>query len=107
MKSELRELTKGLKWDLAAVPAVQKLPVISNLPSLVLAGEYDPITPPSNSQKVAQNLSRSYYFLFPGQGHGEEYSSACSDLIISAFEDHPDQQPAGACISQMTEPAFR
>ncbi len=96
-------------WNVQAVPAAQKLPVMSNLPTLVLTGEYDPITPPSNGQEVAQELSHSYYFLFPGQGHGQEYSSGCSDLIISVFEDTPDQQPWpwGACISQMTEPAFQ
>jgi pimeloyl-ACP methyl ester carboxylesterase len=93
-------------WNVQAAPVAQKLSVISNLPTLVLSGEYDPITPPSNGQEVAQDLSHSYYFLFPGQGHGEEYSSACSDQIVSAFEDNPDQQPSGACISQMTEPAF-
>jgi pimeloyl-ACP methyl ester carboxylesterase len=94
-------------WNVQAVPTAQKLPVISNLPTLVLAGEYDPITPPSNGQEVTQELSHSYYFLFPGQGHGQEYSSDCSDQIISAFEDTPDQRPSGACISQMTEPAFQ
>ena len=75
--------------------------------TLVLAGEYDPITPPSNGQEVAQDLTHSNYFLFPGQGHGQEYSSDCSDQIISAFEDTPDQRPSGTCISQMTEPAFQ
>ncbi len=94
-------------WKVQAMPAAQKLSVISNLPALVLSGEYDPITPPSNGQEVTQDLSHSYYFLFPGQGHGQEYSSACSDQIISAFEDNPDQQPSGVCISQMTEPAFQ
>ena len=93
-------------WNVQTVPAAQKLPVTSNLPTLVLSGEYDPITPPSNGQEVTHHLSQSYYYLFPGQGHGQEYSSDCSNQIISAFEDHPDQQPAGACISQMTEPAF-
>jgi pimeloyl-ACP methyl ester carboxylesterase len=94
-------------WKVQAVPAAQKLPVSSNLPTLVLAGEYDPITPPANAQEVAQDLSHSYYFLFPGQGHGQEYSSECSDEIISAFEDTPNLRPSGACISQMTEPAFQ
>ncbi len=94
-------------WNVQAVPIAQKLPVTSSLPTLVLSGEYDPITPPSNGQEVTHHLSHSYYFLFPGQGHGQEYSSDCSNQIISAFEDHPDQQPSGACISQMTEPTFQ
>jgi pimeloyl-ACP methyl ester carboxylesterase len=93
-------------WNVQPVPAEQKQPVMSDLPTLILSGEYDPITPPSNGQEVAKDLSHSYFFLFPGQGHGEEYSSACSDQIVSAFENDSSQQPDGSCISQMTEPAF-
>lgn len=94
-------------WKVQKVPAAQKQPVVSNLPTLVLSGEYDPITPPSNGQETANNLSNSYFFIFPGQGHGQEYSSDCSDTIINAFEDDPSQKPAGSCIAQMAEPAFQ
>ncbi|MGH2509989.1 MAG: alpha/beta fold hydrolase, partial [Ktedonobacteraceae bacterium] len=93
-------------WNVQKVPAAQKQPVVSSLPTLVLSGEYDPITPPSNGQETANNLSNSYFFIFPGQGHGQEYSSDCSNSIINAFEDDPSQKPSGACITQMTEPAF-
>jgi pimeloyl-ACP methyl ester carboxylesterase len=85
--------------------------VVSDIPTLILAGEYDPITPPAYGREVARHLSRSYYFLFPGWGHGEAYvpitGSTCGSLIVSAFEDHPDQRPSGACIEQMTEPIFQ
>lgn len=93
-------------WNVKQVPRDQKQAVSSNLPTLVLSGEYDPITPPDNGKLTAQTLPHSYYFLFPGQGHGEELSSQCSDSIISDFEDNPNQQPPGGCISGMTEPAF-
>lgn len=94
-------------WKVPAVPAVQKQPVTSSLPTLILAGEYDPITPPANGQEVATKLSHSYFYLFPGQGHGQEYSSDCSNSIVSAFEDNVSQKPDGSCIAQMTEPAFQ
>lgn len=93
-------------WKVNVVPEAQKRAVLSNLPSLVLAGEYDPITPPSYAQEVTLDLSRSFAFLFPGLSHGEEYNSVCSDLIISAFTDNPEQPPSARCIAQMTEPAF-
>jgi pimeloyl-ACP methyl ester carboxylesterase len=93
-------------WKVQTVPTAQKQPVVSSIPTLILAGEYDPITPPTNGQDAEKTLSHSYFFEFPGQGHGQEYSSACSDQIIQAFTDNPTQQPDGSCISQMTEPAF-
>jgi pimeloyl-ACP methyl ester carboxylesterase len=87
-------------------PAAQKQPVVSDIPTLVLSDEYDPITPPSNGRLAAQMLKNSYYFLFPGLGHGAEYSSPCVDAIISAFDDNPAQRPSDACIVNMGEPNF-
>ena len=94
-------------WKVQQVPAAQKQQVVSSIPTLIVTGEYDPITPPANGQEVEKTLSHSYFFEFPGQGHGQQYSSPCSDQIISAFYDNPDQQPDGSCISQMTEPVFQ
>jgi pimeloyl-ACP methyl ester carboxylesterase len=94
-------------WKVQRVPAAQKQPVTSSTPTLIVTGEYDPITPPANGQEVAKTLSHSYFFQFPGQGHGQQYSSSCSDQIISAFEDNPSLQPDGSCIAQMSEPAFQ
>jgi pimeloyl-ACP methyl ester carboxylesterase len=93
-------------WHVQPAPAVQKQPVVSALPTLVLSDEYDPITPPANGRLVAQTLKNSYYFLFPGLGHGAEYNSPCVDGIISAFDDHPTQKPSDACVADMSEPNF-
>lgn len=106
-QDEKQEFAVCQQWNVQPVSKDQKQPVVSNLPTLVLSGEYDPITPPSNGEETAKNLSHSYFFIFPGQGHGQEYSSACSNTIISAFENNPDQQPSNACIAQMNEPAFQ
>lgn len=106
-QDEQQEYSVCQFWNVQKVPAVQKQPVVSSLPTLVLSGEYDPITPPSNGQETASHLSNSYFFIFPGQGHGQEYSSACSDTVINAFEDTPTQKPDASCIAQMTEPAFQ
>lgn len=106
-QDEKQEFAVCQSWKVQQVTGAQKQPVVSNVPTLVLSGEYDPITPPSNGQETAKNLSHSYFFIFPGQGHGQEYSSACSNSIINAFENNPDQQPSNACIAQMSEPAFQ
>jgi pimeloyl-ACP methyl ester carboxylesterase len=93
-------------WKVNKAPDAQKQPVVSSIPTLITTGEYDPITPPANGQEAAKTLSHSYFFEFPGQGHGQLYSSLCSDQIISAFEDNPLVQPDGSCISLMAEPQF-
>jgi pimeloyl-ACP methyl ester carboxylesterase len=93
-------------WRVQQAPSVQKQPVVSAIPTLVLSDEYDPITPPANGKLASQTLKNSYYFLFPGLGHGAEYNSPCVNAIISAFDDTPMQKPSDTCVASMKEPNF-
>ncbi len=94
-------------WGQNPVSSAQKQPVKSSLPTLVLAGEYDPITPPANGKEVAQDLSHGYFFQFPGTGHGVHYTGTCPDSIIAAFLKRPTVKPDASCIASMSEPAFQ
>ena len=94
-------------WGVKPVPAVQKEPVRSSIPTLILQGEYDPVTPPANGMLAAQTLSKSYFFLFPGVGHGV-YSpiSSCPSDVTNAFWENPTEKPDASCISSMPELVF-
>jgi pimeloyl-ACP methyl ester carboxylesterase len=93
-------------WSIKPVPVVQKERVISSIPTLIMEGEYDPVTPPSNGLLAAQTLSRSFFFLFPGVTHGVKTTNPCPDTIEHAFLDHPTVRPDASCISRMPEPIF-
>jgi len=93
-------------WGQKPVPSIQKQPVKSSLPTLVLAGEYDPITPPANGKEVARDLSHSYFFQFSGTGHGVHYTNTCPDGIIAVFLKQPSVKPDASCIATMGEPVF-
>ena len=94
-------------WGVKPVPAVQKEPVRSSIPTLILQGEYDPVTPPANAVLAAQTLGRSYFFLFPGVGHGvSSHISTCPEDIMNAFWENPAEKPDASCISSMPEPVF-
>jgi pimeloyl-ACP methyl ester carboxylesterase len=93
-------------WGMKPVPAVQREPVMSTIPTLILQGEYDPVTPPANGMLAAQTLSKSYYFLFPGVGHGVSSPNSCPSDITNAFWENPTEKPDASCISSMPEPLF-
>jgi len=94
-------------WGVKPVPIIQKEPVRSTIPTLILQGEYDPVTPPANGMLAAQTLSRSYFFLFPGVGHGVKSPvSTCPQDIMNAFLANPTEKPDARCISSMPEPFF-
>jgi pimeloyl-ACP methyl ester carboxylesterase len=93
-------------WGMKPVPAIQKEPVTSSIPALILQGEYDPVTAPANGMLAAQTLSKSYFFLFPGLGHGVQAHSNCPNVIMFTFLDKPTEKPDASCISSISEPTF-
>ena len=95
-------------WGVPAVAQSESQPVSSSIPTLVLEGEYDPITPPTNGALAAQSLSTSYQFLFPATGHGVFLfnPSPCPTNIVLQFQRDPARRPDGGCIASMSEPQF-
>ncbi len=104
--SSLGELGQCGTWTVKKVSSAQKQPVHSPIPTLVLAGQYDPITPPAHSKAVATALSHGYFYQFPGTGHGVFLTNACPYRITNAFVDDPSHGPDGSCVAGMTGPAF-
>ena len=45
-------------------------PVRSDVPVLILTGEWDPVTPPSNGDAVAKTLTNSLHIIVPHGAHG-------------------------------------
>ena len=108
LDSDLFNLSACQVWGMKPVPTLQKEPVRSTIPTLVLQGEFDPVTPPINGTIAAQTLSKSYFFLFPGIGHGvmASHASNCPNDIMNAFMENPTVKPDASCISNMYEPFF-
>jgi len=73
-------------------------PVTSAIPTLILAGEFDPITPPAWGQMTASYLTSSYYFEFRGNGHWVTRSSRCALSIALAFWGNPVAPPDAVCL---------
>ena len=85
------------QWTSAPPDPRENAPVHSDLPTLILAGEGDPITPPDWGMMVAQDLSHSYFHEFPGNGHWVTRSSHCALQMALAFWANPTTDPAPAC----------
>jgi pimeloyl-ACP methyl ester carboxylesterase len=93
-------------WDVPAAAALENEPVSSQIPALVLAGEYDPITPPAWGRQVAATLDNATYVEFPGLGHGVSVDHPCPLEIALAFLAAPEEQPSRSCVAGMGGPPF-
>jgi pimeloyl-ACP methyl ester carboxylesterase len=76
-----------------------------DVPVLVMAGRFDPITPPEGSRRVAEALGQEL-LLFPDAGHGAVSSSACARDLWLAFLDDPSSDPDTSCMDELGPPDF-
>ena len=79
-------------------------PVVSDIPTIVMGGEFDPITPPEWGRDQVQHLSRGTYFEYPGMGHAAVFSDACPASMALAFLRDPASPPDASCIADMNVP---
>jgi pimeloyl-ACP methyl ester carboxylesterase len=94
-----RELEVCDAWGLPPAPPLLERPLESDIPTLVLAGSYDPITPPVWSRETAQHLENATYVEFPAEGHDVLTDNPCSLGIMSDFLREPSHQPDASCAA--------
>lgn len=93
-------------WDLAPLPPAADDDVRSDVPTLVLAGSYDPVTPPAWSKTTAEHLPNSIYVEFPGHGHDVTSSNPCAATLEARFLADPTRELDTACVETEPGPAF-
>jgi hypothetical protein len=91
-------------WGVPQLPASVDAPVVSDIPTLVLNGRFDPITPPSNGAEAAKTLSRSYVYTFGFTGHGAATAGDCPESIVAQFVDDPLREPDSSCVAKQPAP---
>lgn len=94
------------RWNVEVLPASIDAPVVSDIPTLILNGRFDPITPPANGAEAARTLKRATLVTFPNTGHGAFQSEACASSIAAEFVASPEVAPSSACVSALRPPRF-
>lgn len=96
-------------WTVPALNPVEDQPVQSNIPTLLMSGGHDPVTPPRQGRTAAETLSRHFLFEFGFSGHGtvwQNWISPCPADIARQFLTDPTLPPDAACIAHMAPASF-
>ena len=80
-------------------------PVESSIPTLLLAGAYDPITPSGFAEAVAPGFSAGQIVVLPHAGHGV-ITDDCGVEIALGFLDAPDNAVDTGCVAGSTQPPW-
>jgi len=91
-------------WPHVAVPADFYEPLTGSVPTLLLSGEADPVTPPSNAAQVAENLTNARQIVVSGLGHSVFYYG-CMPRLISEFLQSADPNALDTTCVEAIQPA--
>lgn len=94
-------------WPRGALPKDFHQPFKSSIPTLILSGERDPVTPPRFAEEVLKGLSNGRVLTLQGMGHGE-LMIGCMPKLVQQFIDDPNPKKLDAqCLKRVGPiPAF-
>ncbi len=94
------------QWPRRPIPADFHEPMSGDTPTLILSGEFDPVTPPRYGDQVARNLPRGRHLVVPGQGHSV-MGRGCGPKLLSEFIKTADAKALDAdCLQEQTPAPF-
>ncbi len=96
-------------WGVPALSETENALVTSAVPTLLMTGEYDPVTPEAFAASTAGGLSVAHPYSFPGQGHAPVWTvwaDDCAAEVAQQFLVDPATPPDASCIDAMPATEF-
>lgn len=92
-------------WRVSPADAKANQPVKSDVPVLILAGEFDPVTPPAWGRRLLRTMPNARFVQIPGQSHGAMFNR-CGGQMTLAFLHDPGAPLSGDCIAKLPGTVF-
>jgi pimeloyl-ACP methyl ester carboxylesterase len=94
-------------WPRGPVDSDLHAPLHSDIPTLLLSGEADPVTPPGDAERAAAGLTSHRHLILKGEGHGQ-LGTGCMPRVTAAFLDTaaPGSLDASCLKEHSAEPFF-
>lgn len=96
-------------WPRATIERDYAQPVRSDVPVLILTGEWDPVTPPPNGERVAKTLPNSMHIVVPHGAHGFdglEGVDCIDEIAIEFIERGTTKGIDTACVKNIRRKGF-
>jgi pimeloyl-ACP methyl ester carboxylesterase len=93
-------------WKLEPQAAAAEEYVRSDIPALIVAGAFDPITPPQWGRTTAEHLTTATYVEFPGHGHNVGTDNPCAAALEASFVEDPSAPLDTGCVASAPNAEF-
>jgi pimeloyl-ACP methyl ester carboxylesterase len=84
-------------WRVPVAPPAERQLVKSSIPTLLLSGAFDWLTPPVWGKEAGRGLENSRHVVFRGLGHGVSTQDDCAARLRDEFIDSPDPRAPLPC----------
>jgi pimeloyl-ACP methyl ester carboxylesterase len=96
-------------WPRGQIPAGYHEPVRSDIPTLIISGQVDPVTPPERGEEVASQLPNARHLVIARAAHDLDglINVECLDKVMLEFLAKGNAKELDtACIESVKAPAF-
>lgn len=81
-------------------------PVVANIPTLILSGDLDPVTPPSNGDYSANTLPNNKHVVVKNAAHTVAMTTCASDLINEFLTSLKPKELDESCLDDIPDESF-
>lgn len=94
-------------WPRGPMDADLHRPLRSDVPTLLLSGEADPVTPPADADRAARTLTHHRHLVLSGEGHGQ-LATSCIPRLMAEFLNGaaPEELDADCLQHHSAQPFF-
>ena len=95
-------------WPVETVDASDLSPVVSDIETLIISGQLDPVVPPETGAEIAQYLSNSEHIVIPYMGHmfASLSNIECYDQYVLSFFEGKAKELNTDCFDTMKPRPF-
>jgi len=80
--------------------------VTANIPTLILSGNLDPVTPPSNGEHSASTLPNSHHIVVENASHTVAMSTCASDIVNEFLTSKDPKALDESCLKDIPQETF-
>ncbi len=92
----------GMNWHDATLPKSDRVFAESDVPSLIIVNQFDPVTPPESGRVFLQGLHQGRLLVLDEAGHGGG-DPECQGKVMVAFMDAPNATLDTSCLNLYRE----
>ena len=85
-------------WNVNPTPQNLETTLISNVPALLLSGNFDPITPPEYAEQVLDSFPLGQHLVDPVGAHGVAFLDYCTIQIFHDYLENPAADLDATCL---------